>query len=68
MADEEQPLEFKLEEAELTAARAFQQGHQCPDHADLWSFEFHPAGLGVAVWVRCLTCGQAENVTDYDCW
>lgn len=32
-----------------------------------YSFEFTPTSIGMAIAVKC-TCGEKENVTDYDCW
>lgn len=65
---------FILEGKELAAAQHWRRMHRCKPgaqpsstHAD-FTFSFTPGGLGTAVIVTCLLCGQSENVTNFDAW
>ncbi len=35
---------------------------------DKISLEFIQTGIGVATTVRCTSCDQAQNITDYSTW
>jgi hypothetical protein len=32
------------------------------------SYEFTPTGIGMGIFVKCVSCGAAADVTDYDSW
>lgn len=66
-------IEFKLNEKEETAAKAFMEKHRHPDinkgaiGGHLY-FCFTPTSIGDACSIRCNICGAEENITDYSCW
>ena len=66
-------IEFKLNEKEENAAKAFMEKHKHPEiykgaiggHID---FIFTPTSIGDACTIKCTICGSKKNITDYNCW
>ena len=65
--------EFKLNKLESERARHFRTIHQHPGtnkgaiggHIE---YIFTPTSVGDACSIRCVICGEEENITDYSHW
>ena len=66
--------EFKLNETERKLAEEFERKHlKCgKEHQTTLggyiAYTFIPNSIGTGVTVKCLICGEEENVTDYSIW
>lgn len=71
--------EFNLSEVEQQKAQEFMDKHcksgKCKVVSSsgfpigpLFSFTFTPNGIGMGVTIRCTSCGETEDITDYDSW
>jgi hypothetical protein len=63
-------VEFKLNLEEIEAAKLFIEKH--PPHEGhsngCLSYIFTPTGIGTTVTIRCNTCGEELDITDYSYW
>jgi hypothetical protein len=73
-------ITFQPSQKEFDDAVAFMDKHDREKHGKTdthhrycgaigggWSWQFTPTSLGMGVSVHC-SCGEKENVTDYDVW
>lgn len=59
-------VEFKLTPAEEERANTFMRQHKkC---RGLFSYTFTPTGIGIGVDIKCCSCGEKRDITNYDCW
>lgn len=66
-------MEFQLSEKEQAAAKAFEEKHDHPKvnkgaiggHIQ---YTFIPTSIASICVMKCLICGEEENITDYDSW
>ena len=64
---------FRLTEKEQKMAEEFEKNHR---HKDVYkgaigghiTYSFTPTSLGDAKMIKCGTCGEEKNITDYNCW
>lgn len=65
--------EFKLTTHEIECAVKFERKHR---HSDInkgtigggIAYTFYPNAVSFAVEIKCLICGEKEDITDYDSW
>ncbi len=62
-------VKFELSPEELARAKSWYRDHlsNCPSSSKSITYCFAETGIGVAVRVEC-SCGDEEDVTDYDLW
>ena len=62
---------FEINEAECKRADVFAEKHSiCKAHpigGSKFSYIFTPT-IGMNVHIKCLICGEEEDVSDYNCW
>lgn len=65
-------VEFKLNDNEIKKALEFEEKHKdCHKTTTIgggFEYRFLPNAIGTAIFVKCLFCGEEENITDYDLW
>lgn len=67
-----QNFEFSLNEVESERLRQFKEKHRLHTHhlvfGEMIKVSFIPSTMGTHAEVQCLTCGETENITDYEKW
>jgi hypothetical protein len=62
---------FEMNDVECKSANAFAEKHiTCKAHpigGSKFSYIFTPT-IGMNVHIKCLICGEEEDISDYDCW
>lgn len=65
------------DEKELKAIKKFKQHHcdKCTVYnregfpiTPVFTYGFTPTGIADAITIKCIFCGEEENVTNYDIW
>ena len=65
---------FTLTGKELATVQRWRDAHPCPAWDERghirqrFSYTFYSGGLGVAVTVRCVLCGEELRATDFASW
>jgi uncharacterized protein CbrC (UPF0167 family) len=64
--EKKKPFVFEMTDVESERARAFMKKHyQCPSRAEeRFAVTFLPTGMGDMVFIRCLACGEQEELTE----
>ena len=66
--EKKKPFVFEMTDVESECARAFMQKHyQCLSRVEeRFAVTFLPTGTGDMVFIRCLACGEQEELTEIE--
>lgn len=60
---------FKLNKKEKDKAEEFMKKHKsCRCNGEYFSYIFTPTGIGYSIEIRCNSCNEVLDITDYSAW